>query len=196
MASISFKLDGVQAAIDKLQKTGGEIAKEIDMEIASGTQRMAKVAKVNAPADMGDLRRKISARPVKFLSYELVAQTDYAAYVEFGTKSKFDNSISDEAKAAAAQFKGKGRGDLKAMERNLTAWVRRKGLAGTYSVKTKKRTGNKANQAKEDKQVARAIMFYILKYGIKPQPYFFPAYYSEKPKLIAQITNILNEKRK
>jgi len=47
------------------------------------------------------------------------------------------------------------------------------GLTGTYSVKTRRRTGNKLNQFAEDYSAAWPIAMSILKNGVSPHPFFF-----------------------
>ena len=74
----------------------------------------------------------------------------------------------------------------------LTLWVKRKGLAGTYSVKSGRRLGGKSTQLSQDEKLARFLAIKILKNGIRPQPYLIPAYEAEKPKLIERLKKILN----
>jgi hypothetical protein len=193
MAGFTIGLLGLNKTLAKLQKDVNEVTIEINGSIGGGVQNMSRMAGRLAPRDSGFLAGKISADEKDFLSWELVAQGSYAPFMEFGTKRKV--SIPNGAENIAAQFKGKKSGNLDQMEKSLTEWVKRKGLSGTYSVKTKKRTGNKANRADEDKKVARAIMFYILKHGVKPQPFFFPAYFAYRPQIIKDVIKILREKR-
>ena len=74
----------------------------------------------------------------------------------------------------------------------LMDWVKRKGIAGTYSTKTQKRTGSRSARLGEDYDVAFAIMLKILKKGINPQPFLLPAYDAEKVNLVKKIKNALN----
>ena len=57
----------------------------------------------------------------------------------------------------------------------LIGWVRRHGLAGTYSVRTHKRLGSRATQASQDRRVAFLIARKIARRGSKPQPFMQPA---------------------
>ena len=80
----------------------------IDAEIAAHGELMATSAKQLAPIDTGRLRNSISLKKESFLRYELVAQTNYAAYLEFGTGSyaaSYVPSLDDEWQKIAAQFK-------------------------------------------------------------------------------------------
>lgn len=106
----TFNLEGIQDTINQLRKLDGEVAEAVNNELAASTEMMAKTAKQLAPVDTGKLRNSISASQVAPLTWELVAQTDYAAYVEFGT-GKFVR-IPEEAKAFAEEFKGKGKREI------------------------------------------------------------------------------------
>jgi hypothetical protein len=57
----------------------------------------------------------------------------------------------------------------------LVYWVRRKGLAGKYSLKTHRRLGNKQTQGDEDYRIARAIQFVIHMRGLKGHDLFTKA---------------------
>jgi hypothetical protein len=77
------------AAFDKLFKDLDKYAKEViielDAEMGAGLENMATQAKTFAPVDTGRLRGAISVHKHEPLVYDLRAETDYAAYVEFGT---------------------------------------------------------------------------------------------------------------
>ena len=57
----------------------------------------------------------------------------------------------------------------------LIEWVRVKGLAGTYSVRTGRRMGSRMSQLAQDTALARAIQVKIARYGTKARPFFWPA---------------------
>ncbi len=57
----------------------------------------------------------------------------------------------------------------------LVYWVKRKRLAGTYSIKTRRRLGSAQRQAEENLAVARMIQIKIARHGTKAQPFFRPA---------------------
>lgn len=88
----------------------GEVSKRtalIDQEIAAHGELMATSAKGIAPVDTGRLRNSISLKKEAFLSYELVAQTNYAAYLEFGTgkyAATYVPSLDEEWQTIAKQF--------------------------------------------------------------------------------------------
>lgn len=77
------------AAFDKLfkdlDKYSKEVVAELDAEMFAGLRDMETQAKTFAPVDTGRLRGSINVKKLEPLAYELRAETDYAAYVEFGT---------------------------------------------------------------------------------------------------------------
>ena len=84
------------------------VASEMDMELAAHGELMARSAKNLCPVDTGVLRASISLKKDQFLSYQLVAQKKYAAYVEFGTGQGFELPEYVEWQELAAKYKGKG----------------------------------------------------------------------------------------
>lgn len=77
------------AAFDKLfrdlDKYSKEVVVQLDAEMNAGLIDMETQAKTFAPTDTGRLRSSINVKKLEPLAYELRAETDYAAYVEFGT---------------------------------------------------------------------------------------------------------------
>lgn len=77
------------AAFDKLfrdlDKYSKEVVVQLDAEMNAGLIDMKTQAKTFAPTDTGRLRSSINVKKLEPLAYELRAETDYAAYVEFGT---------------------------------------------------------------------------------------------------------------
>jgi len=92
--------------LNEFKKNVSSKGAEIDQELAANTELMATSAKRMCPVDTGRLRASISAKKEQFMSYALVAQTNYAAYVEFGTGQGFIPVKEKEWNDIAAQFKG------------------------------------------------------------------------------------------
>lgn len=93
--------------LNEYKKTVNELSAMMDKEIAAHGELMATSAKNMCVVDSGRLRSSISLKKEQFLSYELVAQTDYAAYVEFGT-GKYFVSNGEPWDSVASKYKGKG----------------------------------------------------------------------------------------
>lgn len=66
---------------------------------------------------------------------------------------------------------------------NLTLWVHRKRLAGSYSVKTKRRLGKKSVQADQDRAVAWAIAVKIFRKGIEGRHFMSGGYQASREKI-------------
>lgn len=104
----TIQIKGIDETIKKLKDAADERKQQVDFAIAINTENMATEAKQRVPVDQNILKPAISANKLKPFLYELVAQTDYAAYVEFGTGRGFV-PVEEPWNNLAAQFKGGGR---------------------------------------------------------------------------------------
>ena len=91
----------------------------------------------------------------------------------------FVSSSDYEPKVWALEWGREPGGKMPPIEA-IALWVKRKGLAGTYSVKTKKRQGGRAQRGKEDTSLAWAIAIHIARYGTKAIGMFQKAYEESK----------------
>lgn len=131
----------------------------------------------------------------KFDGWEVLNTAPYAAFVEFGTGSRANPP--SEWRDYALTFKGKkGRGNVDDFLLSIVDWVRAKGLSGSYSVKTQRRTGNKNTQLEQDLEVAYPIFLSILRNGSRPHPFLYPAYVVTVPKLIKNVQQAVKEAMK
>ncbi len=158
-----FKATGSFKPIDLKKRM-----KEFEYSLNGFGLDVVRDAKQLTPVDEGRIRNSINYVK-KGQGVEIVVATDYAVFVEFGTKKyakQYVSTLPSDWRAFAVEFKGgKGKGDVFDMIKSLMGWVRRKGISGTYSVKTRKRTGKKASFNNEDFDVAFAIALSILKNG-------------------------------
>lgn len=197
---INVNIQGLDATVTFMAKQApAELEKLVKQELSAFAQNTTTMAQRLSPIDEGHLRRSIAPK-VEGLSAEVTVNADYAPYLEFGTKAfaeSYVSSLPADWQELAGTFKGRGGGNFEQLVQRLTEWVHRKGLgsgfsgtvgvAGTYSVKTRKRTGAKAVQANQDRQAAYMIARSILKKGIKPHPFLYPAYEANKKKLIDNL---------
>ena len=190
--AFGIDLSGIPRLEKKLADINSIIANDIAKEMSASTLKIERDAKRNAPVNMGTLRQSIHATSKDKLTHYVEVGVSYGAYLEFGTGGKV--SIPAGYQDYAATFRGNKGGSLNDMIEALTLWVKRKGLAGTYSVKSGRRLGGKSTQFSQDEKLARFLAIKILKNGIRPQPYLIPAYETEKPKLIQRLKKILNAK--
>lgn len=175
-------LAGLKAEFASMSK---ELPDIVSGELETMSQEWVKLAKTDAPADQGALRGAITYYPAGPMKYEIVAQKFYAPFMEFGTKGKYQPIPGTEA--IAAEFKGYKGGDFMELLRMIVRWVKRKGITGTYSVKTRRRTGNKINQFAEDYSAAWPIAMSILKNGVNPHPFFFKQMHIVWPKMVRNV---------
>jgi hypothetical protein len=159
-------------------------------EIHAGALEIQKLAIKDAPADNSELRRKIVVIPGD-LSQSVVVQVDYAAYMEWGTKSEFRVEQPDIAPYAAT-FKGPGPKSAGNFNENILAWVKRKQIGvlrqgpATYS---RKAAGKKATEQRQ-KTAAFFIGKSIIQNGVKAHPYFFKNVFLVRDKLFDRMLKL------
>jgi len=123
----------------------------------------------NRTSNTGDLISSI--KTIKAKKDDLVSITysevDYAPYVEFGTKTKVD--IPAGLESYASQFKGKS-GGFDQLVKNISAWANNRGIP---------------------QENVKFIAMKIAKFGVKAQPFLFPAWESERPKFEQAVKELL-----
>jgi hypothetical protein len=109
----------------------------------------------NKTVNFGQLRLSIAKTEATIqLNRSLIfSNAPYSAYVEFGTGTKV--KIPAGFESLAAKYRGKGGGSIDNLLDNIRDWCKKKGI---------------------DEKLAYPIAVSILRTGIKPQPYFIPAY--------------------
>ena len=193
MATITLDIKGVNEAVAKFKNLEKNVKVGIKNEVASSVLNVYSNAKKMAPVNLGTLRNSMFKEEVSksenVFMFTVGAKASYAPYVEFGTGGKV--SVPSGYADYAMQFKGKTGGKFIDMVKALAEWVAKKGITGTYSVKTQKRTGKMSTQNKQNMSTAYAIAISILRKGLRPQPFLIPAFEQEKPKLISKIENVI-----
>ena len=114
---ITIKLEGLDKVLKNLKEEGDDIKKMVDFAMAANTEAMATEAKNRAPVDTGRLRASITSNKIRNYSYELVAQTKYAPYLEFGTgkyAATYVGGLEKEWQILAKQFYVNGQGRIPA----------------------------------------------------------------------------------
>jgi hypothetical protein len=194
MAGVFFNVTQFDETLVKLENLTQKLKNDIIDETNASALKIQSEAKKNAPANFGKLRGSIHLKETGEINKKVFivgSDLSYAPYVEFGTGGKVDTQGYDEF---ASTFKGKAGGTFQEMLKALILWVKRKGITGTYSIKTQKRTGSRNVQNKENDSAAYAIALSILRKGLRPQPYLIPAYEAEVSLLKDRIKNIINAK--
>jgi HK97 gp10 family phage protein len=186
----SFKVQGLDQLIRLFKQLPPKVQKELGTELEITAGEIRDGAKKDAPVDEARVRNSISIKKHSVTEFTVVAQSSYAGYLEFGTKTKV--SVPAGLEDVASDLKGPGEGTANPLDA-LQGWVKRKGLAGTYSVKTRRRKGNKQTKEKQDRQLAFVIWRHIKKFGIKPHPYFFKQMEPAANSLVGKIKAIIQD---
>lgn len=191
MANTGLILKGWKQYEAKVKKAPSLVAQRMNAEVSRSAQSIANKARTDAPLDNGKLRDSIIADEERPGDWRVTVGANYAAYMEFGTKSRYDGGHGYAE--YAAQFKGKGTGDYYDFLNAILDWVKRKGITARYSVKTQR----KLNSSKADKerllQAAEAIAMSIIRHGVRAHPFLFPAVDAERPKFYQNANKALNE---
>ena len=188
------KLEGLNGLKAEFAAASKNVKTITDAELQAGAAEFVAGARRDAPIDQGALKGSISYYKEGELNYPIVAQKFYAPFMEFGTKGKYRPIPGTEAIAAA--FKGYKGGDFQTLLRMIAAWVKRKGIAGRFSVKTRRRVGSNSTQQAEDLSAAWPIAISILRNGVKPHPFFFKQQEVVWPKMVERIKRQLESSTK
>jgi HK97 gp10 family phage protein len=85
VAKNKVDMSAFNKSMNSIEKAFIERLDKIENAFKDTMVKMEQEATAAAPVDTGDLKSSIKWKEVGKLSYELRADTDYAAYVEFGT---------------------------------------------------------------------------------------------------------------
>lgn len=100
-----LNLTGVEGLQNRIKKLSAELKNGVKNEIQASGQTIAAQARTRVPRNTGFLGNSISAFDIDN-GTEIVAQKEYAAYVEFGTGALVD--VPAGLEDYAIQFKGAG----------------------------------------------------------------------------------------
>ena len=177
---LTLNIKNLDKTLAEIKAYPQDVEKIIDNEFKVFGQATVNDAKRNAPVNEGRLREMIGYFPEKG-KVTIAVDVDYAAYVEFGTKSfagAYVATLPSDWQQFAAEFRGPAGGSFQELVMKIQKWVILKGIA----------TGKDANQS------AYLIARKILIKGIRPQPYLFPAFEKNKLELIRNLKAQLNAK--
>lgn len=198
MATVQNAVTGIPELIARLNRISANGNREADAIINVVADLIVVDAKQNAPADLGTIRQNIGKNVIKDgykTTATIFSAAPESAFQEFGTGGKV--IIPMEMADLAASFKGKKGGDFKAFVLALVGWIKRKGLTNTYSVKTHRIS--KRGTDEQNERLAYIIATKILRFGLKPQPFLYPAYVKNivklRPMLEAALSKAILEGR-
>lgn len=194
-----IQIAGMDGLLQRLRKMPEAITTAVAAEIQAGAQVIASEAKTNAPGDTGILRNMIGALKKDAMTWEVFSGAIYSAYVEFGTGAKVD--IPAGLEDFASQFQGAaGKGDVGDFVNVMIDWVRRH-LEYFDEQEYDEESGaviyhrgrvSKASEEDRIERIATAIVIKILRDGLSPRPFFFPAALKREPIIIERIKEALN----
>lgn len=154
--------------LDELEAAAFEMEAKADARLVS-----------NKTNDQGVLRASLQViRNQAQSRVEFAATAFHAPFIEFGTKTLVH--VPPEWAEYAAQFKGLKRGNVDQFRENILDWMKRKGIQPKYPGQTME-------------EAADAIVDHILRFGLSPHPFMYPAYVEVRDTLLNRITRIINE---
>lgn len=173
MITLKTKKEDIKGFIALSKMYGKMVAKKVDRLVQDNALLVETEAKLNAPKGLDSiLRGSIKTQKDQEMKRIVVADTHYAPYVEFGTKTKVD--IPAGLEEYAKQFKGgESKGGFKEAEDSIKRWGRFKGVP---------------------EENLDFLVLNIMKNGIKAQPFLFPAFNRLYPQLIKELKKELGAK--
>lgn len=199
---IKIDISGFDKALADVNSLATKAKQDVKLALVDFGTKVESHAKRLAPADEVNLRSSINSDyDATNMTVTITAASDYAAYMEFGTRkfaAQHVATLPQDWKTYAATFKGKGGGDYFEFLNAILDWVKRKGIVSRYSVKTKKaisiKIGGKGKTSLDDQnrleEAAYAIALSILRNGVRHHPFLYPAVKDKTPKLISDIKKI------
>lgn len=176
---VSVSITGKKALIDRINQYQQNLQSELKAEMSEAAEEvLTGAANYLSNNDEGTLRRSLRKEEVTLppSQYKWEVGTDlyYAPYIEFGTGRKA-NDLGYPAYANT--FKGrKAKGDFKQFVKNLTGWVKRKGIA---------------SEEKEAERIAGLIADDIIRNGQEARPFLFPAFLDVANRMPERLKNLL-----
>jgi len=161
-----MKVTGVDKLLKQFDQFGKEGAKVAAGETEAAARDISSQAVRLAPANFGKLRQSIQPEKIAKLSWEVQAMAAYSGYVEFGTGSHV--SVPKEMQEQATALRNLSKGSFDDALDSIRDWCRAKGI---------------------DERAAYPILMSILKEGLRPQPYLYPAFKAGSEKFRKNLTN-------
>jgi len=172
--AITMKIEGLEKLTKQLTKYNDQVKADTITTVNRSMLEVQSEAKYLAPVNFGRLRASITTQRATASALEAVTyvNVDYAPYVEFGTKKHVE--IPAGLESYASQFKGSGDGGFDKLLEDIEDWCRKKGI---------------------EQSAAYPIALKIAREGIEAQPFLFPAWEKERPKLMNSLEKLLTRSR-
>lgn len=170
--SIKIDIKGADIVLKNIDKLSIKTKEGVKDAIRTFVLGVHEQAAQNVPNHESGLAQSLKPKLDKLNNLEasVIANIEYAAFVEFGTRkyaAKYVATLPADWQAYARKFRGKGTGSFDDFVLKLMRWIRLKGLSGKVKGQTKKQT------LEAD---AYALAIHIIRNGIKPHPFLYPAF--------------------
>jgi HK97 gp10 family phage protein len=170
-------VQGLPELIAKLNDLGVQGQRIASASVNAVGDMIVANAKQNAPADLGKIRQGITKEQVSQFQVMIAATAPESAFQEFGTGGRVE--VPEEMSDVASEFQGQSGGGMADFILALVGWISRHGISGTK------------NETPE--QIAWAMAKAILRDGLRPQPFLYPAFVAQSQKLIPMLENALKD---
>jgi len=171
MSSITIDIKDIKKLEEILGKLDSKVKDDLDFIVKATADDTQRLAQQKAPSDLGKIKGSFSVEKEKELSYVIKNNMPYAPYVEFGTGGKYNPGEWDDFASQFQKGNYKIKGTFDEGVQAIADWLGRHG-------------GNP-----ED---AVGVLFSILKNGISPQPFLWPAFKIGRKQLEQEITDYIN----
>lgn len=203
MSGIIFNINNLKAVQDSFGKITDNVQEKVNASLAAFGNDVVSDAKRLCPVDEGNLRNSITFVQDD-LSVTINVNANYAAYVEFGTRSfaqEYVGGLPETWQEFASQFQGSAGGSFQDFILIIKEWVERKGLtlqpqgqeydseSGLTITHAPKRNSKGKQEADLD-ELAYLIARKIVTKGIPAQPFLYPAFEANRIELLNEIKNI------
>lgn len=168
---------GVPELIAKLNDLGVQGARMASAIVNANADLIVADAKQNAPADLGKIRQGIVKEQIDQFRVMIAATAPESAFQEFGTGGRVE--VPEAMADIANEFQGQSGGAMADFILALVGWIGRHGISGTK------------NETPE--QIAWAMARAILRDGLRPQPFLYPAFVAQSQKLVPMLETALKE---
>lgn len=155
---------------NSIRKLTDKKIKQIEAATKANAKEFVTIAKKKAPINIGKLRQGITLFEREGLKFSIIATEPYSAYVEFGTGQKV--SVPPEFADMAANLESR-EGGFKQGLQSIKDWCRNKGIP---------------------EEAAYPIFLKILRVGIEPQPFMYPAFQQIRKQYLSDVKKIVNGK--
>jgi HK97 gp10 family phage protein len=192
--ALNISVQNLDQVLAELRAYPQDAEKIINNEFRAFGLNTTNTAKRYAPVDEGRLRESIGFTQNN-LEVTINVNVDYAAYLEFGTKSfaeAYVATLPPDWQTFAAQYRGPAGGSFHELVMRITEWVKRKGFAAERTASGAKSKSLSSIAAQNS--AAYAIALSIVRKGIRPHPYLAPAFEQSKIELINHLKRQLNAK--